>query len=239
MHLPVVTEPRSPSAQLAITRLNIVLPRLSSVEHVRTCPGLSKLRSYVLEHIDEGDGDLGFSDDILDEWDALRGKLIEMRVSKATLDWKRQEFALNAIAQMHGDSVCPFEQQAIYNLIDSLGVVYDITDARVLMLARELSQQLLISMRVESVMGEEDLFPLFIGKNGARIATVHPSLKAKAEYSKLLVDTLKALDDMTRDRLSITVEGSFSMANLLDRIKREPERPALTVKGEVVADGVK
>lgn len=228
MHLPAVSEPATPAVRDAIVKLNLVLPKLSSVEHVRSCPGLAKLRIYTAAHIEE------LPSPYPADWEVMYTKLSEMNASKATIDWKRNEFCSIALSEIHGDCPCPYEQQAVFSLIEQLSQLYDITDGRIIMIVRELCQQLMISMRIEGVMGNNDLFPLVIGKGGKQFQTTHPSLAAKREYSKVLIDTLKALDEITRNKFSVTVEGSFSMAELLTRIKAPstPQQPR-----EVIVNG--
>jgi len=206
--LPAVRQPSSVT-EFALSQISIHLPRITR-EHIITCPHLSKKIADIQENIEH---------QYPDDWKELMDlkEMLDATRAGHHFPYKLRERAIDIIereAKEQGITHCPYEKDSVYKLVSQLSTRYDFSDPRVTIIARELIQQFLIVQRFDESATHD---ALLIMQRGA--LDVHPSLKARSEFSKTVIEGLKALEEITREKMSFKVEGELSFADILSRIK--------------------
>jgi hypothetical protein len=203
-----------------LDRLNLDFMKESNEQHFSKCPATFDERKWWIENV---------TTYFAEEYEELVDDLARKGVSTGDIPVSRYNaWARKIILNEFDGMPCPLEVAAVCDILEHLQKSYDLENPKIFLLVRELLNQYLIGIRIDKIIVDESMFQTVMNKQGQTFTIPHSGMKTKADFSKLFIEFIQVLDDITREGVKVSIEGEISLPMLMKKIididkNRQPE----------------
>lgn len=190
-----------------VKKYNLSFARCKSCPRFNICPAIRDERGWHLQHKE-----------------ILYADVIERMVDDSylrgleTIPEQKYKSVLRRAILQEFDRGCVLEHESVVEILTNLKQSYDLTNGKIYLIVRELLVNFLLNFRLDNEFSDKGFIINIPSLTGEEVRVPHAGTKTKQEFSRLFLEYIKQLDDMTKQSMSFKLEGEITMKDMLDRI---------------------
>lgn len=191
-----------------LKRLSLEFSSEDNEDHFKDCPAVQDEREWLINNVNTY---------FNTEFNQFCQELITAGV-RFMPDVRYKSWARKVIISEFQGRKCPREQECICDVLFYLNKSYDLENAKIFLLIRELLNQYLIGLRLDKEIHLRGMFQTITNARGEQLTLPHSGMKSKFDFSELFLKYIQALDEITREGFKFTVEGQLTLPGLMKKI---------------------